>query len=430
MSAGKVFLIVIGSVFALLGVGFLIAGAMGVRLEITFSDPEGFLTSKEVSFTADSYAIVTSPANIGVDWPWWFETVGTLRVKVAATALADQVFAGIGPYEEVRTYLSEVEYEEIAEFEHHPYRVEYRRHPGTATPMRPVEQTFWRTSATGSGTQTLTWDPEPGKWVLVVMNADASRGIDVEGSVGVRVPWLLGAVIGLLAGGLGALAGGLALILVSARAGQAGPYTEPSAPVGYPLVFTGELTEPLSPVLWLVKWFLLIPHYILLTFLWAGFVMSWVVSLLAILITGRYPRGLFEYNAGVLRWTWRVGFYSYQALGTDRYPPFTLRAGGYPVDLNVPYPGRLSRGLALVKWWLLALPHYLVIGFFQGGGGQHSGAGLVVLLSLFGGVALLFRGRYPRDIFDFVVGMNRWTYRVAIYAALMTDRYPPFRLGE
>ena len=87
-------------------------------------------------------------------------------------------------------------------------------------------------------------------------------------------------------------------------------------------------------------------------------------------------------------------------------------------------------GLAHVKRWLFALPHCLKSGFFQGGGCQHSGAGLMALLSLFGRVALFFRGQYPRDIFDFVVDMNRWTYRVAIYAALMTDRYPPFRLGE
>ena len=189
----------------------------------------------------------------------------------------------------------------------------------------------------------------------------------------------------------------------------------------YPLSFKGELTEPLSRWLWLVKWFLIIPHIIVLVFLWLAFVVVWIIALFAILFTGRYPRGLFDFNVGVLRWTWRVTFYSYSALATDQYPPFTLKAGGYPADLEVRYPERLSRGLVLVKWWLLAIPQYIVVSILTD---------LVSILAIFAAVALLFRGRYPKDIFDFVLAMNRWSYRVAIYAALMTDDYPPFRLGD
>jgi uncharacterized protein DUF4389 len=196
--------------------------------------------------------------------------------------------------------------------------------------------------------------------------------------------------------------------------------------------------EP-SRGLWLVKWLLLIPHVIVLFFLWLAFPVLSFVALIAILVTGRYPHGLFEFNVGVLRWTWRVWFYGYGALGTDRYPPFSLdEEPDYPATLHIEPPGELSRGLALVKWWLLAIPHYLVVTFFVGGGGYvlwqfgdrwfGFDGGLVALLTLFAGLALLFTGRYPRDIFDLVVGMNRWVLRVAAYAALMTDEYPPFRL--
>ena len=215
---------------------------------------------------------------------------------------------------------------------------------------------------------------------------------------------------------------------------------EHAAASPYPVRIDGQLDDHLSRWLWLVKWVLLIPHLVVLLFLWLGFVVVTVVAFFAILLTGRHPRGIFDYKLGVLRWSWRVSFYSYSALGTDRYPPFTLAdVPGYPARLDVEYPESLSRGLVLVKWWLLALPHYLVVGLFASGvwaglsasNGDRAwtaGGGLIGLLVLIAGIVLLFTDRYPRAIFDFVMGMNRWVYRVAAYATLMTDVYPPFRL--
>lgn len=227
----------------------------------------------------------------------------------------------------------------------------------------------------------------------------------------------------------------------------------------YPVDIRGDLSAPPERGWWLIKWLLAIPHYIILAFLLVAFVVVWVIAFFSILFTGKYPKSLFDFNTGVLRWGWRVAFYSYGALATDKYPPFSLKPDpDYPADIVMPYPEKFSRGLVLVKWWLLAIPHYIIVGIFSGGWsmGFHwgstpaetwtwqvgdqvvkvdkwqtsGGTNLIFILAIFAAIYLLFVGRYPKDIFKLVLGFNRWVFRVGAYAALMTDEYPPFRLWD
>ena len=138
-------------------------------------------------------------------------------------------------------------------------------------------------------------------------------------------------------------------------------------------------------------------------------------------------------------------YYGYGALGTDRYPPFTLAdVADYPAHLDIPYPEKLSRGLVLVKWWLLAIPHYLILGVMVGGGlwastaADRDTAGTTApepaAWSAFSCSSPRSRCCSPATIrrrcTGLILGMDRWALRVVAYAALMTDDYPPFRLDQ
>jgi Domain of unknown function (DUF4389) len=194
-----------------------------------------------------------------------------------------------------------------------------------------------------------------------------------------------------------------------------------------PVRLEGQLDPPLSRWLWLVKWFLLIPHILILVLLWLAFILTTVAAFFVLLFTGRYPRGIFDFNLGVLRWTWRVAFYSYSALATDRYPPFSLsEEPDYPARLDIDYPESQRRGFRLIGWWLLGIPQYAIAGVIAGGGGYAS-AGIIGVLVFVVAMLLLFKNAYREDVFDVLMGFNRWCFRALAYGAFLTPQYPPFR---
>lgn len=443
MSPGKAVLAVVGALVALVAVG-LVAGGGGLLWGYgTDRNDDGYFTSATVDLETETYALTSTEIDLGSRPGDWFPSGGLGAVRIAVeSAKSGDVFVGIAPTDEVEAYLAGVAYDEIASIGPGVDDVSYRTRAGETRPPVPSDQSFWVAFVTGPGSQTLTWDTERGEWSAVIMNADAAAGVTVGVSAAVQTQLL--AVVATIVLGVGVVLAVIAALLLVMAVRRNDDAPSPAATTvagGYPVRVEGRLDAPLSRWLWLAKWLLALPHFVILVFLWAAFAVLTVVAGFWIVITGRYPRAIFDFNVGVMRWTWRVAYYSYSALGTDVYPPFTLADVEYPARLDVQYPERLSRGLALVKWWLLAIPHYLIIGLFTSGlvwwttdiqesgrGALEIGGGLIGILVLVAGFALAFTGRYPTGLFDLIMGLNRWVYRVLVYAALMRDEYPPFRL--
>ncbi|MDF2751545.1 MAG: Uncharacterized protein K0T00_2721 [Gaiellaceae bacterium] len=435
MSAGRIALLVIGCIVALLSLALLAGGGVLVWAHTTQRDDDGYYTTRHETFLTEGYALRSDDLDLGTEGPDWLFDEGRLaiiRLQGESAEPGKRLFFGIGAAADVERYLEGVEHDIVVDVEVDPFEAEYRHEPGDRRPASPESQPFWAVR----GVDGVEWDVDEGRWMAVVMNADASSGIVAQVSVGAKSDLILWAILILLGLGLLFGAAAAALIALAVRGTPAPVAVVPVAPIpasDYPVQVEGDLEAGLSRWLWLVKWLLLIPHLIILAFLWAAFFVVTVIAFFAILFTERYPRSLFGFNLGVMRWTWRVAWYGYGGLGTDRYPPFTLADVEYPARLHVPYPERLSRGLVLVKWWLLAIPHYIVVSFFVGPGWwyeQWHGPGLIGVLVFFAGVVLLVKGRYPRSLYELVIGMDRWVARVVAYAALMRDEYPPFRLGR
>jgi hypothetical protein len=198
----------------------------------------------------------------------------------------------------------------------------------------------------------------------------------------------------------------------------AAPAPPAPAPGDYPVRFDVEYPERLSRWKIFLKWLFAIPHLIIVSLLlWVAGVLQFV-AFFAILFTKKWPRGMFDFTVQIYRWSANVAAYALLLL-RDEYPPFSGEPGQYPVALEVDYDDNLSRWKIFLKW-LFAIPHYIVLLFLL------LAAYVAVLIAFF---AILFTGRYPRGLFDFVVGTLRWLNRVQAYSHwLMTDRYPPFSL--
>jgi hypothetical protein len=444
----SVALIILGSIAGVIGLAVLAGGGGLLWADQTQRDSAGYFTGSAHRIASESFAVTHE----GVDvqhLPAFLDDGKLVRISIDARSETGRpLFIGVARERDVETYLANVAHSNLRDYNVATSDEEYDSVDGTARPTPPASEHIWVASTMKS--EPLTWRLREGNWSVVLMNADGSKGVAADVKLGANVGYLGRLTAALLA--FGAVLLGLAVFLIvrggRGRGGEeavasASPAAESVRSAGalagsYPAALAARLDEPLSRWLWLVKWLLAIPHLIVLALLWFAFVVVSVVAWFAVVITGRYPRTIFDFNLGVLRWTWRVTYYGYGALGTDRYPPFSLdQEPDYPATLDVAYPRAQSR-LSAFGRLVLAFPHLLIIGVFVSGGAysiDHASSwhftspwsGLIGLLVLIAGFALLFTGRYPRGLFQLVVGLNRWVLRVIAYAALMTDEYPPFR---
>ena len=198
----------------------------------------------------------------------------------------------------------------------------------------------------------------------------------------------------------------------------------PSAPEvaypNYPVQFDVGYQQEYSRWMPLLKWLLAIPHWFVLIFLGIGAFLGIIGAFFAVLFTGRYPEGIFNFVVGVFRWSMRVS--AYTLLLVDPYPPFSLDDDpNYPVRFNVDYPpdGKIARWRVFFAW-VPVIPQLIIasIALFA--------AYFAVVVAFF---SILFTEKVPRGVFDFIVNAERYYLRANAYAYYLTEKYPGFAWG-
>jgi hypothetical protein len=230
MSAGRVILIVLGSIGVLFGVAVLAGGGFLLWTDRTQRE-DGYLTTPTERFATPTYALTRSRLEVDTEGAKWVlneNWFGKIRIR-GESADEKTLFIGIGPQADVARYLGTVAHANVQDVDFDPFRVTYLPISGGAPEGPPTEQGFWAASASGVGTQTLTWKVRDGDWSVVLMNADGSRGVDADVDLGAKLSFLLWVAIGLLIGGVLVVGGSTALVVLAARRPRPPP-TPPATP--------------------------------------------------------------------------------------------------------------------------------------------------------------------------------------------------------
>jgi hypothetical protein len=216
LSGGRIAMIVIGSVLALIGLG-LLAGGVAVAAASHSRDSAGFVTAGPAQVDSDAYAVAVPGIGVDVRGPdeaYARDLLGTVRIRATSDDPTRAVFVGLAPTRDVDAYLDGVGHDDVRDIDVDPARIDYTNHPGDGPASPPGEQTFWERSDAGTGTRTVSWELATGDWTVVVMNADGSAGVHADLDLGGTLPVLRAATIGLFVSGGLLLIGGVLLIVL------------------------------------------------------------------------------------------------------------------------------------------------------------------------------------------------------------------------
>ena len=230
MRAGRVILIVLGSIGVLFGVALMAGGGFLLWADRTQRE-DGYLTTPSERFATPTYALTRTRLELDTNGEGWVlneSWFGKVRIRGESPA-GKTLFIGIGPQGEVARYLGSVAHANVQDLDFDPFRVTYLPVTGGVPQAPPTEESFWAASAAGQGRQTATWKVREGDWSVVLMNADGSRGVAADVDLGAKLSFLLWVAIGLFIGGVLVVGGSTALIVLAARTPRPPP-TSPAPP--------------------------------------------------------------------------------------------------------------------------------------------------------------------------------------------------------
>jgi hypothetical protein len=219
MSAGRIVLLIFGIFFVLVSFGLLGGGGAILAAENSFKDDQGFYTTNLIPVESTGAAIITGPAEINLGNTWMpNRNLATVKITAINRNSTQPIFIGVADTIKVDQYLDNVSYSEARGFNSDPGDVYYRNYNGSSSVAAPATRNFWDASATGTGSQTLTWDVTSGNYTFVLMNADGSSHVDARVSLGIKLPMIVHSIgIGLLVVGIVVILIGAAMIFFAAR---------------------------------------------------------------------------------------------------------------------------------------------------------------------------------------------------------------------